>query len=57
VQACITRSITHAEGLPGMQALLHAVHMSHPVVANYARDYQPLERLALEQYVVLDAKP
>ena len=41
----------------GMQTLLDAVQMPHPVVATYARDYQPLERLALEQYVVLDAKP
>ena len=56
-QACITRILTHPEALSGMQTLLDAVQMSHPVVATYARDYQPLERLALEQYVVLDAKP
>jgi phosphonate transport system substrate-binding protein len=36
------------------QKLLDAVQISHPVVANYQRDFAPLERLNLEKFVVLD---
>jgi phosphonate transport system substrate-binding protein len=37
---------------PANALLLAAVQLSSPVVADYARDYQPLERLKLERYVV-----
>jgi phosphonate transport system substrate-binding protein len=35
--------------------LLQAVQMATPVAADYARDYQPLERLKLEKYLVIEA--
>jgi len=34
--------------------LLQAVQMAEPIAADYARDYQPLERLKLEKYVVIE---
>ncbi len=34
--------------------LLQAVQMAEPIVADYARDYQPLERLKLERYIVIE---
>jgi phosphonate transport system substrate-binding protein len=36
------------------QAMLKEVAMGNPVAADYARDFQPLERYRLEKYVVLD---
>jgi hypothetical protein len=36
------------------QALLKGVALANPVAADYARDFQPLERYRLEKYVVLD---
>jgi phosphonate transport system substrate-binding protein len=36
------------------QSLLKAVQMSHPVMADYQRDYAPLERLRLEQFAVVE---
>ncbi len=36
------------------QELLRAVRMPQPVVADYARDFAPLEGLKLDQYVVLE---
>lgn len=57
VQACITRTLTQGAGAPALQRLLDAVQMPDPITASYARDYEPLERLALERYVVLQDKP
>jgi phosphonate transport system substrate-binding protein len=34
--------------------LLQGVQMPEPVVADYVRDYQPLERLKLEKYLVIE---
>lgn len=39
-----------AQALP----LLAAIQLAEPVVADYARDYQPLERLRLEKYLVIE---
>lgn len=36
------------------QNLLKAVQMSHPMAADYKRDYAPLERLRLEQFAVIE---
>lgn len=47
---CITEHLTQAS--PAMLTLTAAIQMSQPVKADYARDYQPLEKLALEKYVV-----
>ena len=35
-------------------ALLKAVQMGQPVPADYRRDYQALQELGLERYLVLD---
>lgn len=37
---------------PEDQKLLQAVQLTQPVVADYTKDYQPLEKLGLEKYVV-----
>jgi phosphonate transport system substrate-binding protein len=34
--------------------LLQGVQMAEPVVADYVRDYLPLERLKLEKYLVIE---
>jgi phosphonate transport system substrate-binding protein len=39
------------------QAMLKDIQMPAPVRADYARDYQPLEKFGLEKYVVRPAKP
>lgn len=39
------------------QALLKGIQLSAPVAADYARDYQPLEKFGLEKYVVRAMKP
>jgi phosphonate transport system substrate-binding protein len=52
-----------AETLLGMaqdaagQAMLKDIQMPAPVRADYARDYQPLEKFGLEKYVVRPARP
>lgn len=52
-----------AETLLGMaqdaagQAMLKDIQMPAPVRADYARDYQPLEKFGLEKYVVRAARP
>lgn len=50
IRRCITEHLTQAS--PTMSTLMAAIQMSQPVRADYARDYQPLEKLALEKYVV-----
>jgi phosphonate transport system substrate-binding protein len=39
------------------QAMLKDIQMPAPVRADYARDYQPLEKFGLEKYVVRPARP
>jgi phosphonate transport system substrate-binding protein len=39
------------------QAMLKDIQMPAPVRADYARDYQPLEKFGLEKYVVRAARP
>jgi phosphonate transport system substrate-binding protein len=45
-----------AQDAPG-QAMLRGIQMPNPVRADYARDYQPLEKFGLDKYVVRPAKP
>jgi phosphonate transport system substrate-binding protein len=54
---CISRTLLQGETDPATAKLLAAVQLPHPVAAVYQRDYQPLERLALDRYVVLEDKP
>jgi phosphonate transport system substrate-binding protein len=39
---------------PTARPLLKVVQMPEPVAAHYVRDYQPLERLRLDKYVVIE---
>ena len=39
---------------PAGQKLLVEIQLPKPVKADYARDYQPLEKLKLEKYVVIE---
>jgi len=39
---------------PELQPLLAAIQMPKPQAANYVRDYAPLEKLRIENYVVLE---
>lgn len=49
---CITNALLQATRSAEGQAALDSIQMTEPVAAMYARDYAPLERLALESYVV-----
>jgi phosphonate transport system substrate-binding protein len=42
---------------PGMRALMNDIPWANPVVADYRRDYQPLEQFGLDKYVVNSAPP
>jgi phosphonate transport system substrate-binding protein len=52
---CITEQLTAADLPQATRDWLGAIQMPQPVPAVYARDYQPLEKLALESYVVHSA--
>lgn len=49
---CITEQLTATDLPQTTRDWLGAIQMPQPVTAVYARDYQPLEKLALESYVV-----
>ena len=42
---------------PEMRALMNDIPWANPVVADYRRDYQPLEQFGLDKYVVNSAPP
>jgi phosphonate transport system substrate-binding protein len=50
----ITSAILKMREDAAAAALLQAVQMAEPVAADYARDYRPLERLKLENYLVVE---
>ncbi len=50
----LTKAILHLREDATAAPLLQGVQMAEPVVADYARDYQPLERLKLEKYLVIE---
>jgi phosphonate transport system substrate-binding protein len=50
----LTEAILHLREDAAAAPLLQGVQMAEPVVADYARDYQPLERLKLEKYLVIE---
>jgi phosphonate transport system substrate-binding protein len=50
----LTEAILHLREDATAAPLLQGVQMAEPVVADYARDYQPLERLKLEKYLVIE---
>lgn len=51
VQQAVTDAILKMGADPASHSLLKEIQMPNPVKADYARDYQPLEKLRLEQYV------
>lgn len=52
VRALVIETIVEAAADESGAALLERVQLAAPVAADYRRDYQPLEQLGLEQYVV-----
>lgn len=52
VRHCIQQTLLKAPPNSPLQAQLDQALIPNPVTASYARDYQPLEDLALESYVV-----
>ena len=51
-RACIEKTMLEASNSAEGQAALASIQINEPVTAVYASDYAPLERLALEAYVV-----
>lgn len=52
VRHCIQQTLLSAPANSPLKAQLTYALMANPVAASYVRDYQPLEKLALERYVV-----
>ena len=52
VRQCVVSTLTSSELSDAQREALAGVQMPNPVKAVYARDYQPLEKLDLESYVV-----
>lgn len=48
----IVRTLLGLAQDPASQSLMAAIQMPNPMVADYARDYEPLNRLGIEKYVV-----
>lgn len=51
---CVQQAMMQAPITPQGRSVMDGILMPEPVVADYQRDYQPLERLKLERYVVLE---
>lgn len=54
VRQAVTNAMLELGNDPAGQKLLAEIQIPKPVKADYARDYQPLEKLKLEKYVVLE---
>jgi phosphonate transport system substrate-binding protein len=52
VRSCIQQTLLNAPPDSPLQTQLDQALIPNPVATTYARDYQPLEKLALESYVV-----
>ena len=50
----VTNTLLEMQNDPAGQKLLADIQMPKPVRADYAKDYQPLEKLALEKYLVIE---
>lgn len=53
VRAVVVEAILEAAADESGATLLEGVQLAAPVAADYRRDYQPLEQLGLEKYVVI----
>ena len=56
IRAAVTAAIIELAQSPSGQQLLQAVLLPQPIKADYVTNYQPLEALSLEKYVVLEHK-
>lgn len=54
LRQAIKNTLIEMHNDPAEQKLLTDILMPKPVEADYARDYQPLEKLKLEKYVVIE---
>jgi phosphonate transport system substrate-binding protein len=54
VRQAVSRAFLSMANDEAGRALLRAIDTPDPVPADFARDYQPLERLGLEKYLVID---
>ena len=54
VRRAVSRAFLSMANDEAGRALLRAIDTPDPVPADFARDYQPLERLGLEKYLVID---
>lgn len=54
VRQAVTNTLLDMGNDPAGQKLLAAIQIPKPVKADYVRDYQPLEKLKLEKYVVVE---
>jgi len=54
LRQAVTNTLLEMQNDPAGQKLLAAIQLPKPVKADYARDYQPLEKLKLEKYVVIE---
>ena len=50
----VTNTLLEMQNDPAGQKLLADIQLPKPVRADYAKDYQPLEKLALEKYLVIE---
>ena len=50
----VTNTLLEMQNDPAGQKLLADIQLPKPVRADYAKDYQPLEKLALEKYFVIE---
>lgn len=50
----VTNTLLEMQNDPAGQKLLTDIQMPKPVRADYAKDYQPLEKLGLEKYLVIE---
>lgn len=54
VRQAVIRAFLALAKDPAGQALLKAIHLPNPVVAQYERDYAPLEQLNLQKYLATE---
>ena len=56
LRATITKHILQMTSKPEHQNLLNQVQMPNPAQASHSRDYAPLQKLGIEQFVINENK-
>ena len=54
MRQAVTNTMLELGNDPAGQKLLAEIQLPKPIKADYARDYQPLEKLKLEKYVIIE---